>query len=342
MEIKFTDAQQEVLNDSSDNLLVSASAGSGKTATLIEKIVELVINKGIDITSLLVITFTEAASSEMKLRLKDKLYEAVKTNPKLRSQIEKLPLCSISTIHSFCAKEIRKNFFKLGLNPNFFVLDESNSKYLKALAINKVIKKYSGEYDEEFIKLVSLFDGGRNFSSFKEAVLNYYEFLCSIEDKQKFITESLVSCYDGSLSKNKACKELNNYLIANFYYFNSNLKTFLTQAQIEKATYFEDFISSILNFTKEVKQKNSFIKNREVISNFDLPKLTTKKLEFEDENFKDGFKVFYDQMLKQFNELKKGFCCGESEDELINNLTETKTLILKFQQVEDEFEKEYL
>ena len=89
--IKYTPQQEKVLEDKSSNLLVSASAGSGKTATVIQKIFNLITKDKIDISEMLVITFTEAASLEMKVRLKDKLYASCESDKSLNEQIEKLP-----------------------------------------------------------------------------------------------------------------------------------------------------------------------------------------------------------------------------------------------------------
>ena len=110
--IEYTPKQKEVLEDKSNNLLVSASAGSGKTATIIQKIFNLIAEDKIDISEMLVITFTEAASLEMKIRLKDKLFSGCESDKTLSEQIEKLPTSDISTIHGFCSKMLRKYFFK--------------------------------------------------------------------------------------------------------------------------------------------------------------------------------------------------------------------------------------
>ena len=106
----LTPDQQKIIDSTNKNVLVSASAGSGKTATVIQKIFDLIANKGVDISSLLVITFTEAASSEMKVRLKSKLFEGAQENRALQVQIDKLTTSDISTIHSFCSKMLRKYF----------------------------------------------------------------------------------------------------------------------------------------------------------------------------------------------------------------------------------------
>ena len=209
--MNFTIDQSKVLEDKSKNLLVSASAGSGKTATIIEKIYKLIEKEHIDIQKVLVITFTEAASNETKIRLRDRLREGVKLDRNLQTQLEKLPLADISTLHSYCSKMLRKYFYYLDLKPNFAVLDEGDSKFLKVQALEKVLRDYSKNDDEEFVLLSSIFDAGRGFDSLKRNILSMFDFLSGVEDREVFKSEISLSCYENGLNKNVACKYLNNY-----------------------------------------------------------------------------------------------------------------------------------
>ena len=122
-EIEFTKSQQEIIDFSQDNnLLVSASAGSGKTATIIEKIATNLKEGTANIEKMLVVTFTEAASLEMKTRLQAKLSESAENNANVTRALQNLSTADISTLHSFCAKLIRKNFYKLNINAGFGVI----------------------------------------------------------------------------------------------------------------------------------------------------------------------------------------------------------------------------
>ena len=339
--IKYTPQQQKVLGDKSENLLVSASAGSGKTATVIQKIFNLITEDNIDIQELLVITFTESASLEMKMRLKDKLFKMVDGSKNLSGQIEKLATSDISTIHGFCSKMLRKYFFKLDLNPNFSVLNENDSKFLKATALDKVINKYSQQKYEEFVKLTSVFGGGRNFANFKSNILSFYEFLCAVENKESFKQTTSKLCYEQDLNKNKACEDLNDYLLATVYYITSSLESFLVQAQVSKADYFEDFIIKTKNSFSLIKYKQGFLKNRKELLNIELPRVTTKKLDEANADFKGQFKPFYDETQKLVRDLKK-VVIEKTEEELIADLENASKIIDKFEEIENEFEKEYV
>ena len=132
--INFTQSQQEVINHNGDNLLVFASAGSGKTAVIIEKIAQSIITNQTSIDRLLVVTFTESATAEMKQRLTEKLNENI-SNPSIKEELEKLPTADISTLHGFCQKLIKQYFFELDIEPTFTIFSEEEASFYKNTSI---------------------------------------------------------------------------------------------------------------------------------------------------------------------------------------------------------------
>ena len=104
-------------------------AGSGKTAVLVERIINKVVNEGVAIDRLLVVTFTRAAAQEMKERLADRLYIEAQNNPILNEQINNLSKASITTIDGFCNRVVQDNFFKLGIDPNYRIGDNSELEW---------------------------------------------------------------------------------------------------------------------------------------------------------------------------------------------------------------------
>ena len=132
----FNYSKKQAIYTKDCNLLVAAGAGSGKTAVLVERIVNKVVNEGIDIDKLLVVTFTNSAALEMRERLSDRLFSEIETNPKLYDQIKLLSKASITTIDSFCLRVVKDNFFKLGLDPNFRIGETSECELLKLEAFH--------------------------------------------------------------------------------------------------------------------------------------------------------------------------------------------------------------
>ena len=114
--MKFSPSQQKVIDSRGKNLLVSASAGAGKTAVLVERLCRLVVDDHVPISSILAMTFTEDAAREMKTRLRMRLMEAAKTDPGLNTQVSALETASISTIHSFCLDLVQKYYYMAGLS----------------------------------------------------------------------------------------------------------------------------------------------------------------------------------------------------------------------------------
>ena len=133
--MKWTEEQSQAINEKGANILVAAAAGSGKTAVLVERIIKKVVEEGIDIDRLLVVTFTNSAASEMRERVLDAIYEKLDENPndeKLLRQITLLNKSSICTIDSFCLEVVRNNFYELeNIAPNFRIADTTEIELLK-------------------------------------------------------------------------------------------------------------------------------------------------------------------------------------------------------------------
>ena len=118
----WTNEQKQAIYENGENILVAAAAGSGKTAVLVERIINKIINEKIDIDKLLVVTFTNAAATEIKERILEEIYKKIDENPNdsnLQKQIILLNKANISTIHAFCLEVIKNNFYEINISPNF-------------------------------------------------------------------------------------------------------------------------------------------------------------------------------------------------------------------------------
>jgi len=138
--IKWTDQQQRAIKARGSDVLVTASAGTGKTAVLSGRCVNIVSDKA-DVRNILVLTFTEAAAEQMRSRIAERLRDAFEAKPDshLRYQLMLLQGADISTIHSFCKRLITEHFYKLGLDPTFSVIDSDEQKLLKSEVLEKTI-----------------------------------------------------------------------------------------------------------------------------------------------------------------------------------------------------------
>ena len=159
MGVQWTKEQQEVIRLRDRNILVSAAAGSGKTAVLVERILSKITDKEhpVDIDRLLIMTFTRAAAGEMKERI-----SAAIENEHLQRQTTLLHTAQITTIDGFCAYIIRNYFHLIGLDPGYRTADEGELKLLRGDVVKALLEEYYARKDEKFQKFVECFATGKS------------------------------------------------------------------------------------------------------------------------------------------------------------------------------------
>ena len=184
--MNWTREQQEAIETTGKNILVSAAAGSGKTTVLVERIINLVLHEGADIDRFLITTFTKAAASEMKQRLEAAIRKEMKKpgadRRHLANQLRKLPMASIGTFHSFASDVIRQYFYLTDLEPGFGIGDEVQMSILKNRALDEVFNRRYEEDTPEFKEFILRYSGAKGDGGFKENILDTYRNLMSIPD----------------------------------------------------------------------------------------------------------------------------------------------------------------
>lgn len=179
---KWTPQQNNAINARGRNILVSAAAGSGKTAVLVERVIKKITDSEnpVDIDKLLIVTFTNNAASEMKFRITKSLKEILRNEPfnqNAQRQLNLMPNAKICTIDSFCINLVRENFFELGINQDFTNLDENEASLLEDEIISNLTDELFEKNDEEFIKLVEQFNTPGNEKPFINAVKKVRRFI---------------------------------------------------------------------------------------------------------------------------------------------------------------------
>ncbi len=154
--------------------------GSGKTAVLVERIINKIVNQKIDIDKILVVTFTNAAASEMRSRVMEAIYKYLDENPNdehMQKQIILMGKSNICTIHSFCLEVIKNNFYEIDVSPNFRIGDQTEIELLKQEVLEDVFEsKYESE-DEEFLRLINTYTNYRGDETLKNLILKIYRFI---------------------------------------------------------------------------------------------------------------------------------------------------------------------
>lgn len=192
---RFTDDQWQAIFDQGDNLLVSASAGSGKTTVLVRRVIEK-LKMGFDIDELLIVTFTEAAAREMKERIQEALQEAVnsESDPVRRQHFTKqlvlLPTANISTLHAFCLTVIRRYYYLIDIDPVFRMLtDETETILMKEDVWDELREALYAENDERFFQLTMNFSNDRSDDGLTNLVFSLYEFARANPDPKKWLEQ---------------------------------------------------------------------------------------------------------------------------------------------------------
>ena len=187
---KFTDEQLKAITETEGNMLVSASAGSGKTTVMLERIIGLVLESKAKISEILAVTFTDAAASEMKQKLVRKLRERLvsgEDNSLIREALEEVPTASVSTIHKFCSDLLRRYFYEIGIEPSFKIADKIVAAEIKNAAEDKVFSRLYEEGDEDFLYLVRIYRSGRNDSELKKIIQRVAELASYEKEPEKFL-----------------------------------------------------------------------------------------------------------------------------------------------------------
>ncbi|WWR15132.1 helicase-exonuclease AddAB subunit AddA [Lachnospiraceae bacterium JLR.KK008] len=193
--ISYTQEQQEVIDARACSLLVSAAAGSGKTAVLVERIVRMVSDpqRPVDIDRLLIVTFTNAAAAEMRERISAALGRRLEEEPDnehLQRQMTLLHNAQITTIDSFCLFVIRNNFNDIGLDPGFRVADEGELKLLRGEVMTALMEDHFAQKDGEFLTCVESFHAGGDEKALAEHILRLYEFSRSHPFPEQWLQEA--------------------------------------------------------------------------------------------------------------------------------------------------------
>ncbi len=196
MGVQWTKEQQEVIRLRDRNILVSAAAGSGKTAVLVERILSKITDNThpVDIDRLLIMTFTRAAAGEMKERISAVIEKALGEDPDnehLQRQTTLLHTAQITTIDGFCAYIIRNYFHLIGLDPGYRTADEGELKLLRGDVVKALLEEHYAQKDEKFQKFVECFATGKSDENLGDLIQKLYEMAMSNPFPEEWLQKCL-------------------------------------------------------------------------------------------------------------------------------------------------------
>ncbi len=311
--------RQAVLLDKGD-ALVSASAGSGKTHVLIERIIRLILERQTTVDRILAVTFTKLAAGEMKDKLKTALLkEIVNGNDDLKWQYDQVNTCDISTIDSFCSKIVKKYFYKLDIDYSFNVLDETQRKSFKNKAIDEVLSEHYENPDQNFLDLAFVLTSSKNDNLLRETLLSFITDSESKLDKNEFFALS-INTHENALEviDNDLTKYCNDYGL----YFEDLFSSYRNLFEEES---FIIYIDKLIEISVLLKNAKSVF---DVINDITLPKSPSKPRN----KYVDFFDTFKNVHLKCFSkfieDIKEVLSCDKETISLqaSTNLNYIKTL----------------
>ncbi|MCP1151971.1 helicase-exonuclease AddAB subunit AddA [Peribacillus frigoritolerans] len=200
-DVTWTEDQWKAIWAKDQDILVAAAAGSGKTAVLVNRIIQKVISEEdpIDVDELLVVTFTNASAAEMRHRVSEALEKAINDNPHsqhLRKQLSLINRASISTLHSFCLEVIRKYYYLTDIDPGFRIADSTEIQLLRDEVMEELFEEQYGQSDnEEFFNLVDAFTSDRNDDALQNIVRSLHDFSQSNPNPDRWL-DGAASMYE--------------------------------------------------------------------------------------------------------------------------------------------------
>lgn len=219
MSTNWTPDQKKVIDLRNRNLLVSAAAGSGKTAVLIERILSLISDpvRPVDIDELLVVTFTRAAAGEMRERLNaaiEKKLSEGEEDEHLTRQLTLIQSAQITTIDSFCSYILKNYFHVIGLDPNYRVMDEGEGKLLRTQVVQELLESRFEVESPEFRHFVECVATGKNDQILEDSILRLYEFSMSHPYPEKWLQECLAVYSAATMEEFEQSSWLESWLLS--------------------------------------------------------------------------------------------------------------------------------
>ena len=319
MKVEWTKEQQEVIDKRDCNILVSAAAGSGKTAVLVERIIQKLMDREypFDVDRLLVVTFTEAAAAEMKERIRDAIENKLEEEPDnehLQRQSILIHSAKIMTIHSFCLSVIRDYFHTIDLDPGFRTAEEGELELLRQDVLEEILEMHYEKGSQDFCDFIESFATGRDDKQIEEIILRAYAFSCSYPSPSKWLEECLKP-YDmlGNWEEQEyvqKAKELVRYYLSDALML---LQDGITICEEESGPlpYMEALYDDMQQL-EEIQGLESFEELREEICNLKwktLSRVTSKKAEQEGycEAKMEQVKAIRQMVKDLLKELKLGY-----------------------------------
>ena len=314
MGVKWTDEQQKAISSRNGSLLVSAAAGSGKTAVLVERLLRFVTDEGRDIDKFLMITFTSAAAGELRAKIIDALSKKVAENSENRHLAKQMTLvhrAQISTIHAFCMQVLREHGHYLNIPSDFKIIDEGEGDILRRQVLDDILEEKYEKGEKTFQQMCAFLAGGRDDKTMTETILKLHSKSRSHPSPEKWLDTcaSMYECGSDVWEKEiiKYVSELCTYLAGRVDTVMAEIKNDAVLDAAYTAVFANDK-QNLMSLTGE-KTWEELYENSKKISFMNLS--STRKCE--DPELRDWAKAERDKVKTKLSSLCTKYLCKSSE-----------------------------
>jgi ATP-dependent helicase/nuclease subunit A len=345
MSMKWTSEQQKVIELRNRNILVSAAAGSGKTAVLVERIIQMLTSEEnpVNVDRLLIVTFTEAAASEMKQRIREAIEGALEKWPQnthLQRQATLIHSAQITTIHSFCLSVIRDHFHVLDIDPGFRIAEEGELKLLRQDVLDFMLEERYLTGDTAFLDFVEKLGGGRNDKKIEEIIIRLYLYSRSYPQPDKWLDECAASY---TLSEGKPAfavhiEKMVGQRIKDMLFI---LEEGLDLCNMPDGPYmYVDMLEADKEILLHLQNTDNFEDLYQVVQNISWKRLSAKKDETVDVDKRDQVKALREKVKKIIKDIN-GMYFYEEPQEMLKDMIQSFETINILVELVKEFDKEF-
>ena len=348
--MNWSEDQKQAINASGGTILLSAAAGSGKTAVIIERIINKITDpkSNINIDEILVVTFSNAAATEIRERISKKINELLSTQPHnshLQKQQILLDTANISTIHSFCQNIIKENFETLNISADFKICNEYQADILKHQAFSEIIDKfYNTNYFNHILKIT---DTTYDFDKLFKFIKNMFDFLMSLPFPFDWINKNLEVYKRYSSSDTISNCHFFKIIFENSLELLNQAKNILTCCNElvigleNKAIYEDNFYEKTIFIDKLIShiKNNSWNKTFQLLNSFKITSLPRSKKNIDPE-LKENIKNLHDQFKEIINDLKSNYFFIDEKD-FISDIDYNFEIFCLLSQIISDFSNRY-
>lgn len=316
MGVQWTEEQQKVIRLRNRNILVSAAAGSGKTAVLVERIIQMLTDADapVDVDQLLIVTFTEAAAAQMKERIREAVEKELRERPgdvHLQRQATLIHSAQVTTIHSFCLSVIREHFHVIDIDPGFRIAEEGELKLLKQDVLEELLEECYAQGETDFLEFVEKAGSGRSDKKLEELILQLYEYSRSYPQPKKWLWECAGMYCPADFLPNGGAGEEPLYFtkaMEQVKQYAADLQELLEQGiriceEPDGPYMYADMLESDREMLSEIMAASAFAELYERASSFTWKRLSAKKDASVSLEKREQVKALREQAKKRMKEL---------------------------------------